>query len=59
MILLIIIYVFSKWVEVEVLTRCNAETMQQAFFKMIICMAYLWAFKWIRAMSSKVLLLWG
>ena len=37
MILLIIVCVFSKWVEVVVLARLDAETVWQAFFEMTIC----------------------
>ena len=35
--LLIIVCVFSKWVDVVVLARRDAETVWQAFFEMIIC----------------------
>ena len=35
--MLIIVCVFSKWVEVVVLARRDAETVWQAFFGMIIC----------------------
>ena len=37
MTLLIIVCVFSKWVEVVVLARWDAETVWQAFFETIIC----------------------
>ena len=37
MTLLIIICVFSKWVEFVVLARQDAETVWQAFFETIIC----------------------
>ena len=37
MTLLIIVCVFSKWVEVVVVARRDAKTVWQAFFEMIIC----------------------
>ena len=37
MTLLIIVCVFSKWVEVTVLARRDAETVWQALFEIIIC----------------------
>ena len=37
MTLLIIMCVFSKWVEVVVLARRDTETVWQAFFETIIC----------------------